>query len=334
MNQIQHLHHQKIQYAQSEHWQQAALTETKHRKLILQSIPFILPDLKQITPPLKKSLISWIRNFPDEDYLKAIEQLAKHANLKDTAQNQFLENIIFEPFEGERDNLLAMNWRDQNIRNMCLQLEKKLPPQSPHRKTISGILNGRQFDNMISNALAHQELRIPTRLSRNNYSPQFLQWGKTEQEQAAAIQELRQAWDKACDALLSMKGPEDIVQINRAWEHAAQQATIVMEMLPPDTEEAQQRLGKLFYEVAFCQYSSWFSMAGTKDSKYPLILEKLIELNKTDEKLLLQLQAFGHFQAAISNSKSYLNEEALLLLTEESRKKIRQRQLPFTPDQK
>lgn len=323
INHIQKYRKIRSQYARQGNLAQATETDAKLHRTIPDIIPNILKELKSISHHEKISLSGYLRKLPDEDYLKVVAQLIKHADLENPLQRQFLESIIFEPFEGERDNLLAMNWRNQNIRNFCLLLKKKLPSDSPHQETISSILNGEACRSMIYNALEHGELRIPNRLGRKDDAPQFQRWGENEKKQIEAIKELRQAWDAACAALLGMKGTEDIAQVNQAWENAAGKAKTVMKMLPPEGEDAPQRVGKFFYDTAFSQYFSLAPASEDANSNYQKIIKKLVALYETEEKLLSQLSGLGQFQAEIINSESYLNEEALLLLTKELTERLR-----------
>lgn len=315
------------QYARQGNWSKAAETDAKLRQLIPKSIPNVLANLSDLSQHQQTSLIAYLRKLPDEDYIKVVSQLIKDADLKSPLQRQFLERIIFEPFEGQRDNLFAMNWRDRHIRDMCLMLKKKLPPESPYQKKLSSILDGEDFRNMIYNALEQGELRIPHRLKREGYAPQFKKWGEKEAIQIAAIKELRQAWDKALSVFISMRGAEDVPQVNQAWEHAANKAKIVMEMLPPDTEEAQQRVGKFFYDTVFSQYSALAPISDTPDSAYQKMLKKLIQVYETNEKILFQLKAFEQFHLEMNNRDSYLNEEAINLCTEDVRQENRNKRL-------
>ena len=63
--------------------------------------------------PFKRA--DYIRKFPDEDYLQAVQELARRAKATDPLHQGFLEKIIFDPFEGPRDNFFALNWRDRQI---------------------------------------------------------------------------------------------------------------------------------------------------------------------------------------------------------------------------
>lgn len=330
---IQEYRKLRYQYAREGNLEKAAETDAELRRSIPVIIPKIIKELERISAHKKNSLSAYLRKLPDEDYLNVVMQLAKHANLANREQRQFLESIVFEPFEGKRDNLLAMNWKDQHVRDLCLTLKKKLPADSPYQKTISSILDGESFRSMICNALIHGELRIPNHLGREGYAPQFKKWGEKEQKQIEAIKELRMAWEAACAALLEMKGTEDAAQVNQAWENAAQKAKTVMKMLPPDKEEAQQRVGKFFYDTAFSQYFFLAPASEEANSNYQKVIKKLVELYETHEKLLSQLTGIGQFQAEIMNSESYLNEEALLLLTKELAEKIRKAASSHSADQ-
>lgn len=324
ISQIRTLSKEKFRYLREEKWQQASATDDELYKVVMHSLPSILLDLEKLPDQSKNRMISLIRNFPDKEYLQAIGWIIRHAELTKNAQRKFLEDILFEPFEGPRDNLLAMNWRDQNIRNLCITLKRKLPSDSPHQKAVASVLNGKSFKNMMNNALVHGELRIPNHLERAGYGTQFQQWGEPEQQQITAIKDLRQAWDRACSSFIAMKGKEDIAQVNQAWKNAAEKANIVMKMLPPETEEAQQRIGKIFYDMAFSQYFPLDPVANAPGSSYQKMMKKLVELYKTDEKLLSELNFFGQFQAEIINPESYLNEEALILLQKELKEKIKE----------
>ncbi|WP_295875185.1 hypothetical protein [uncultured Akkermansia sp.] len=320
---IQEYQKLRYQYARQGNLEKAAETDAKLRRIILRTIPEIIKELESISHNEEISLVSYLRKLPDEDYLKMVMQLVRHANLRNPAQRQFLESVIFEPFEGERDNLLAMNWRDQHVRDLCFTLKKKLSSESPHQKTISSILDGELYKNMIYNAFTHGELRIPNHLGRGGYAPQFKKWGENEQQQIKAVKELRQAWDAACTVLPEMKGTEDIARVNQAWENAAQKAKAVMRMLPPNEEDAQQRVGKFFYDTAFSQYFFLAPASREANSTYQKVIKKLAELYKLQEKLPSQLTGIGQFHAEIISSESYLNEEALLLLTKELEEKLR-----------
>lgn len=324
IHQYQRLH---SQYAGEGNWSKAAETDAELRQLIPKSIPNILAGLSDLSPHQQTSLIVYLRKLSDEDYIKVVTQLIKHADLKSPLQGQFIERIIFEPFEGQRDNLFSMNWRDQHIRDICLILQKKLSPESLYQKKLSSILDGRDFKNMIYNALEHGELRIPYRLGREGYAPQFKKWGEKEDIQIAAIKELGQTWHKALSVFVAMRGPEDIPQVNQAWKNAADKAKIVMEMLPPDTEEAQHRVGKFFYDTIFSQYSALSPLADVPDSAYQKMLKKLVQIYETNEKNLFQLKAFEQFQREMNNYDSYLNEEAIYLCTEDMRKKNRNKRI-------
>lgn len=323
IHQIRTLSKQKYQYLQNGKQHRASIMDNKQQEFILQSISTILRDLNKLSRQDQDNIISLIRKFPDKSYLQTIARLVRHADMANPLQRKFLEDIIFEPFEGPRDNFLAMNWRDQQIRNLCVSLKKKLPSDSPHQQTISSVLNGGLFRNMMYNALRNGDLSLPDRLDRTGYAPQFQQWGEQEQQQIAAIKELRAAWDTACSTLVAMKGKEDVFQTNQAWQNAAQKAKIVMALLPPDTAEGQQRMGKCFYDMAFSQYFHLSPAANAPGSNYQKMMKKLIELHETDEKLLSQLESFRNFQAEIINSTSYLNEEAVLLLKNELAEKLR-----------
>lgn len=134
----------------------------------------------------------------------------------------------------------------------------------------------------------------------------------------------------ACSSFSAMKGKEDMAQVNQAWKNAAKKANIVMKMLPPKTEEAQQRIGKIFYDIAFSQYFPLAPAANEPDSSYQKMMKKLVDMYKIDEKLLSELNFFGQFQAEIINPESYLNEEALILLKKEINKKIKEATPPIS----
>lgn len=324
IDQIRKLSQEKFRYIQEEKLQQVSAADDELFNIIRTSLPSILRDLEKLPDQFKTNIISLIRNFPDKEYLQTINWIICQADSTKKIQIEFIEDILFEPFEGPRDNFLAINWRDHTVRNLCLTLKKKLPPDSPHQKIIVSVLNGESYRNMMNNALEHGELRIPNHLGRANYEVQFQQWGEQEQQQIAAIKDLRRAWDIACSSFTSMKGKEDIARVNQAWENAAKKANIVMKMLPPDTEEAQQRIGEIFYDIAFSQYFPLAPAANAVGSSYQKMMKKLVELYKTDEKILSQLNFFGQFQAEIINSESYLNEEALILLKKELDEKIKE----------
>lgn len=312
---LQKKHHQYINEGKL---QKAATIDEQRRQAVIKYIPDILADLTPASTKPSNNYILYIRQLPDADYLQAVAQLIHVVDVNNPLHVQFLEHIMFDPFESARDHLLAMNWRDKHIRSMCLTLKKKLPHDSPYQQVMSAILSGSKFQSIIVNAL-NGDLRIPNRLNRAGYEPQFHQWGAPEPEQIAAIKELRQAWDTACATLLGMKGAQDIAEVNQSWSKAAKKAKIVMEMLPPGSEEAQARIGKFFYDNAFSQYFHLSPITNSDHSNYHKIMKKLLELHKTDDQLLSQLESFGHFQAAICAPTSYLNEEALLLLNKQLR---------------
>ena len=141
---------QKSQCIKEKQGKAAAKADAECRQLILKNIPFIFNDLSRFSRVELTQMADYIRKFPDEDYLQAVQELARRAKATDPLHQSFLEKIIFDPFEGPRDNFFALNWRDRQIRDICKELDSKLSPNSPSRKQITDILNGQQFQAMIA----------------------------------------------------------------------------------------------------------------------------------------------------------------------------------------
>lgn len=203
---------QKSQCIKEKQWKAAAKADAECRQLILKNIPFIFNDLSRFSRVELTQMADYIRKFPDEDYLQAVQELARRAKATDPLHQGFLEKIIFDPFEGPRDNFFALNWRDRQIRDICKELDSKLSPNSPSRKQIADILNGQQFQAMIAEGLEGAALRMPSRLSREGYDPLFRDKHAcaSEKQQRQVILDLQKAWNAACALTLAMDGEKDM----------------------------------------------------------------------------------------------------------------------------
>lgn len=326
---FQHLReYQKLahQYSQEGNSLKAAETDAQLRRLLPKIIPNIIKDLPSISQHRQNLLSIYLRTLPDEDYLNVAQCLVQHVNFNNSEQVQFLENILFEPFESSRDNFFAMNWRNAKVRQLCKQLQGRIDPKNPIHGKMTAILNGEEFRNMMREAL-RGDFRIPVRLPHRDDEPQFQKWEASEKDQMTAINNLRGEWDKACKALLDMKGKEDVDQVAQAWKKATGAAEKVMNMLPPPVENARHRVGLYFYENFFKECRDLAQAGQEPDSTYQKVLHKFLKFDENDKELWDKLMPFGEFYKTISNTDSYLNEEAVYLHTEGNRQDERSKRL-------
>lgn len=319
---------QKLQCIKEKQWKAAPSADAEYRQLILKNMPFIFKDLSRFSNMELIQMADYIRKLPDEDYLQAVQKLAEGANAVDPLHQRFLEKVIFDPFEGPRDNFFALNWRNRQIRDICKELDSKLSPGSPARKQIADILSGQQFQAMIAESLEGATVRIPSRLSREGYAPLFRekQTGPSEKQQRQAILNLQKAWNAACTLTLAMDGEKDLSKTVEAWKSAIAAGQNVMSLQPPASEEEQQSLGQFFYENAFLQYSNLSPFIHQPESMYGRVSQKLASLKEKKEYMPL-IETILSFFHTMAQPDSYLNEEALYLHSEPMRQKIRKERL-------
>lgn len=256
---FQHLReYQKLtcQYSQERNLSKAAETDAQLRQLLPKIIPNIIKDLPSISQHRQTLLSIYLRKLPDEDYLNVAECLIQYVNFNNSEQVQFLENTLFEPFESSRDNFFAMNWRNARVRQLCKQLQERIDPKNPIHGKMTAILNGEEFKNMMQEAF-RGDFRIPMRLPHRDDEPQFQKWGASEKDQMAAIKNLREEWDKACKALLDMKGKENVDQVAQAWKKATGAAEKVMNLLPPPQKTPDTILGCIFIRIFSRNVEIW-----------------------------------------------------------------------------
>lgn len=331
---IKTVQQQKNQCIKEKQWKAAAKADAECRQLILNNIPFIFNDLSRSSSVELTQMVDYIRKFPDEDYLQAVQKLARCAKATDPLHQRFLEKIIFDPFEGPRDNFFALNWRDQQIRDICKELESKLSLDSPSRKQIANILSGQQFQAMITESLEGATLRIPSRLSRKGYASIFRNkhTAPSEKQQRQVILNLQKAWNDACTLTLAMDGEKDLSKTVEAWKSAITAGQNVMFLQPPVSEKEQQSLGQFFYETVFLQYSNLSPLIHQPDSLYIQVSQKLASLKEKKEYAPL-IDAILSFFHTMAQPDSYLNEEALYLHTEPMRQKMRKERLSYDRDE-
>lgn len=326
---FQHLReYQKLtcQYSQERNLSKAAETDAQLRQLLPKIIPNIIKDLPSISQHRQTLLSIYLRKLPDEDYLNVAECLIQYVNFNNSEQVQFLENTLFEPFESSRDNFFAMNWRNARVRQLCKQLQERIDPKNPIHGKMTAILNGEEFKNMMQEAF-RGDFRIPMRLPHRDDEPQFQKWGASEKDQMAAIKNLREEWDKACKALLDMKGKENVDQVAQAWKKATGAAEKVMNLLPPPAENARHHIGLYFYQNFFKECRDLAQAGQEPDSTYQKVLHKFLKFDENDKELWDKLMPFGEFYKTMSNADSYLNEEAVYLHTEANRQDERTKRL-------